>query len=869
MSELILPDDDPESWEKVKEFLEPKAPLYSPHKPFLRQKVFLRTQALEALYGGRASGGKLTALSEPILTLNGWTTIGDLKVGDFVFDENGEPTQVLAKSAIEYERTYEIRMSDGEVITAGENHLWNVAKERERARYAATDPSAQAKRRANRASRAQTPEQVAAKALEKGDGRGLTTGNSESASLSNSIRAAKAREGKTRPSIWDYTSTLPTKEVIELQKSERKRVSIPNAAPLQTFGEWESSIPPYTLGVWLGDGCQTHGYVYVCDTFLEALSRELEKDGWDVRVASTQKASDDNGRTQDFHSLVLTNRNGHTLHELLRKEGFMHNKHIPSWVYLASYDEKKSFVSGFFDTDGYIDEHRGRMEMCLATEDMVRDLWSLLWSMGFKPSAIQFKSTKNQTPGFKGKAWRFQVSQTKECFFRISFKRDRWLGCDFAKRSDSTKYRQIESIREVDPVPMQCIQVDNPRGLFRIGRSFLVTHNSDALLMGALQYVDVPGYAAILFRNSYADLMLPGALMDRFKEWMDDYPEVSGSTNSSTWTFPSGARVTFGYLNKVDDHLRYKGAECQYLGFDELTEIREQHYRYLLSRLRKPSHGPLAKVPLRARSASNPAPNWVRRYFIEEGPSKGRIYVPAGVDDNPHVEKKSYAEALARLSPVDFARLSKGDWYAEESGNLFDRDDFEIIGMDQVPDRAFENVVRYWDLAGTKPSDAYPDPDYTVGVKASIVDGFFFILDIRRFREEAHDVERLIAQTAMEDGPSVKIRMEKDPGQAGKSQISHYGRHVLLGYDFDGNPVNKNKPQRVSLWAPKVKRKEMILVRGNWVTEFIDEAMSFDPSPESNRTSNIHDDQMDAVSGAFEVLTGIYSKRRKSVEIIV
>ena len=43
---------------------------------------------------------------------------------------------------------------------------------------------------------------------------------------------------------------------------------------------------------------------------------------------------------------------------------------------------------------------------------------------------------------------------------------------------------------------------------------------SDALLMAALQYVDVPGYAAILFRRTYTDLSLPGALMDRAHEWL-------------------------------------------------------------------------------------------------------------------------------------------------------------------------------------------------------------------------------------------------------------------------------------------------------------------------------------------------------------
>ena len=43
---------------------------------------------------------------------------------------------------------------------------------------------------------------------------------------------------------------------------------------------------------------------------------------------------------------------------------------------------------------------------------------------------------------------------------------------------------------------------------------------SEALLMAALQYVDVPGYAALLLRKTYQDLMLPNALMDRSEQWL-------------------------------------------------------------------------------------------------------------------------------------------------------------------------------------------------------------------------------------------------------------------------------------------------------------------------------------------------------------
>ena len=125
---------------------------------------------------------------------------------------------------------------------------------------------------------------------------------------------------------------------------------------------------------------------------------------------------------------------------------------------------------------------------------------------------------------------------------------------------------------------------------------------SDALLMAALQFVDVPGYAALLLRRSYADLALPGAIMDRSKEWLRG-TAARWHEPTKTWTFPSGATLSFGYLEAEQDKYRYQGAEFQFCGFDELTQFSETQYRYLFSRLRK---SPGLAVPLRMRAASNP-----------------------------------------------------------------------------------------------------------------------------------------------------------------------------------------------------------------------------------------------------------------------
>jgi len=92
--------------------------------------------------------------------------------------------------------------------------------------------------------------------------------------------------------------------------------------------------------------------------------------------------------------------------------------------------------------------------------------------------------------------------------------------------------------------------------------------------MAALQYVDVPGYAAILFRRTFRDLALPGALMDRAGEWLGG-TDAHWDAQNATWRFPSGATLSFGYLEHEQDKYRYQSAEFQFCGFDELAQFAE------------------------------------------------------------------------------------------------------------------------------------------------------------------------------------------------------------------------------------------------------------------------------------------------------
>jgi replicative DNA helicase len=75
----------------------------------------------------RPAVGKALALDTPLPTPTGWTTMGEVQVGDYLIDANGKPTRVVAATEVLHGRPcYEVEFSDGSVIIADENHQWQT-----------------------------------------------------------------------------------------------------------------------------------------------------------------------------------------------------------------------------------------------------------------------------------------------------------------------------------------------------------------------------------------------------------------------------------------------------------------------------------------------------------------------------------------------------------------------------------------------------------------------------------------------------------------------------------------------------------------------------------------------------------------------
>jgi predicted phage terminase large subunit-like protein len=381
---------------------------------------------------------------------------------------------------------------------------------------------------------------------------------------------------------------------------------------------------------------------------------------------------------------------------------------------------------------------------------------------------------------------------------------------------------------------------------------------SDALLMDALQYSDVKGYAAIIFRRSFADLVKPGALIDRAKDWLMPFVyknEVVWREKDRKFEFVEHfgrhtdviSILQFGYLETENDKYNYQGGEYQYAGFDELVHMSESNYRYIFSRLRRLKN---VDIPIKVRGASNPPDDdqgtWVYDRFVNPKTKLPNvIFIPAGMDDNPHLDAAEYEQMLNELDPVTRARLKDGNWTIIRKGNMFKRDWFEVV--EELP--ANRRIVRFWDMAATDAEKAKArrknaEPDWTVGAKISEYKGIFYIEDFERHRKAPGASQEIQQNIALSDGKRVKIRMEQEPGSSGVITVDHYKKNVFPNYNFNGVRSTGSKIDRANPVSAKASKGLVKIYRNcRNIEEFFGEAESF--------PGGVHDDMVDGVSGAM------------------
>ena len=188
----------------------------------------------------------------------------------------------------------------------------------------------------------------------------------------------------------------------------------------------------------------------------------------------------------------------------------------------------------------------------------------------------------------------------------------------------------------------------------------------------------------IIFRRTYDELE---ELLRRAYEL---YVPLHGKlTNKGRdYVFPTGAVISFRYLEQDKHVLRYQGHQFTWIGFDELGNYPTDFaWRYMISRCRS-----AAGVPCYMRASANPGGvghSWIKMRFIDgfepykthrtvEVTESGtipitRCFIPSLLEDNPALMENDpdYANRLKLLPKHQYRALRLGDWDIF-AGQVFD-----------------------------------------------------------------------------------------------------------------------------------------------------------------------------------------------------
>ena len=357
-----------------------------------------------------------------IPTPNGWTTVGKVKVGDYLFDKYGKPTKVLAVyPQKEKKQIYKVYFKSGRIAECCNEHLWSYYNSKSR--------------------------------------------------YSNKLFTSTLQELIDNP--------------LGLQDSKGAyRFSVPVCEPVQ-YDEKEYSIDPYVMGLILGDGSfryQNNQKAFYFSSNDEELVEQIKnRMGYTLYKKNSTKNYNWTFEANFFgHKNVWVEDILKDYPKLWQAKS--ETKFIPDDFMFGSVNQRFDLLAGLLDTDGSIDS-KGRISYSTVSPQLRDDIIELCESLGMTCSYLIDKRESKYTTG---ESYSISIKMKKEdkvkCF---KLKRKLKIAIDYVNNKKRTERRDRDPIVKIEPtnnyVDMTCFYVDNEEHLFLMN-NYICTHNTRSMV---------------------------------------------------------------------------------------------------------------------------------------------------------------------------------------------------------------------------------------------------------------------------------------------------------------------------------------------------------------------------------------------------
>ena len=360
--------------------------------------------------------GKEQPYSTLIPTINGDIRMGDLKVGDYVFDRTGRPTKILHIFEQGEKDVYKITFQDGRIALCGLEHLWTV------------------------------------KSHKNGIWKTVTT--ADMLKDFKRISPWKVENGRDDPYAYKYY--------------------IPMCQPVQ-YPHKDVPIDPWVLGCFIGNGCCTESTLTISSGTDEIPNRIADIYGFDVKKSMTNY---DYSFYHKSGKPVRTKWFFQNIPEMI--DCYSRDKKIPEIYMVNDVETRMSLMRGLMDTDGSISYSKGRYNMrytsCSLT--LLKQIRSIMYSLGYTTGSIVSDIREDKyVDGFCGNIHLKIPNQDKEHFFSFGYKLAQAIEARSFHKENIFDDLLIKDISFSHREQCRCIMVDNPEHLY-LTEDFIVTHNT-------------------------------------------------------------------------------------------------------------------------------------------------------------------------------------------------------------------------------------------------------------------------------------------------------------------------------------------------------------------------------------------------------
>lgn len=405
--------------------------------------TLIHNKASTLVVGGTGSG-KALDVSTPIPTVDGFVNMGDLKVGDFVFDEKGRPTRVEGAYDIQMERPcYEVEFSDGTRIIADAEHLWGTYP-RETSEH---------------------------------------TGNGISGDGISGTSLAHEKEEEFRAQLKRAMQGVPTDAAYTIEEIATLAKPSPSENDLRSARAVTLTLPQLVEE-------EGAGVRYLAGNILHEVGEGVYPHGFQISTTERLRAT---LRTRDgHHNHIIHRGRGHVVHyqeRTLYTDPYLlgrsaasathqvssEREAIPRFYEVSSVEQRQALLAGIVDEAGESDS-AGGINITLSNRHVVHTTQSVLASLGYF-------ATLTELPSGSGEG-RFVISfLSAGSEFRDPAKAA-LLATTLLRLPRIPIDDQVRFITAITPVasrPVRCIRVATPSHLFLAGRHYVPTHNTTLL----------------------------------------------------------------------------------------------------------------------------------------------------------------------------------------------------------------------------------------------------------------------------------------------------------------------------------------------------------------------------------------------------